>query len=122
MPRPVHFEIPAKNPQSAIDFYSKTFAWTFAKFDGPMEYWLITTGEAPDIGINGGLLVRTEPTQTCCNTIGVGDIDATLVSLKANGGTVRTPKMAIPGVGWLAYGADPEGNTFGMMQPDTDAR
>jgi len=30
--------------------------------------------------------------------------------------------MAIPGVGWLAYCTDPEGNTFGIMQADTAAR
>jgi predicted enzyme related to lactoylglutathione lyase len=122
MARPVHFEIPVENPQRAIDFYSKMFGWTFAKFGGPMDYWLVTTGEAPDIGINGGLLMRTEPSQKCCNTIGVEDLDATLAALVVNGGTVLTPKMAIPGIGWLAYGADPEGNVFGMMEPDTNAR
>jgi predicted enzyme related to lactoylglutathione lyase len=29
--------------------------------------------------------------------------------------------MAIPGVGWLAYCADSEGNTFGIMQADERA-
>jgi predicted enzyme related to lactoylglutathione lyase len=32
------------------------------------------------------------------------------------------PKMAVPGVGWLAYAKDTEGNIFGIMQPDTVAR
>jgi predicted enzyme related to lactoylglutathione lyase len=32
------------------------------------------------------------------------------------------PRMAIPGVGWLAYANDSEGNIFGMMQPDTAAK
>ena len=31
------------------------------------------------------------------------------------------PKMAIPGVGWLAYGKDTEGNIFGVMQTDPAA-
>ena len=26
-------------------------------------------------------------------------------------------KMDVPGVGWLAYCKDPEGNIFGMLQP-----
>jgi len=30
--------------------------------------------------------------------------------------------MPIPGVGWLAYAKDTEGNTFGMMQPDVNAK
>jgi len=29
--------------------------------------------------------------------------------------------MAIPGVGWLAYCVDPEGNAFGIMQQDAQA-
>jgi predicted enzyme related to lactoylglutathione lyase len=29
--------------------------------------------------------------------------------------------MAIPGVGWLLYCKDSEGNVFGMMQPDPQA-
>jgi hypothetical protein len=31
-------------------------------------------------------------------------------------------KMPIPGVGWLAYVKDTEGNLFGMMQNDPNAR
>jgi predicted enzyme related to lactoylglutathione lyase len=31
------------------------------------------------------------------------------------------PKMAVPGVGWMAYCKDPEGHIFGIMQPDAAA-
>jgi hypothetical protein len=37
------------------------------------------------------------------------------------GGTVVAPKMAVPGVGWTAYFADPEGNAFGVMEFDPAA-
>jgi uncharacterized protein len=30
--------------------------------------------------------------------------------------------MAIPGVGYLAYCTDTEGNVFGVLQPDADAK
>jgi uncharacterized protein len=30
--------------------------------------------------------------------------------------------MAVPGIGWLAYVTDTEGNIFGMIQPDTAAK
>jgi hypothetical protein len=39
----------------------------------------------------------------------------------ALGGTVVLPKMPIPGVGWLAYVKDPDGNMFGLMEPDQQA-
>jgi uncharacterized protein len=32
------------------------------------------------------------------------------------------PKMPIPGVGWLAYFKDTEGNIVGVMQPDANAK
>ena len=30
--------------------------------------------------------------------------------------------MAIPGVGWLAYAADTEGNPFGVMEDEVNAK
>ena len=38
------------------------------------------------------------------------------------GGTIALPKMPIPGMGWLAYCKDTEGNIFGMMQSDPNAK
>ena len=42
--------------------------------------------------------------------------------IEQRGGKICVPKMAIPNVGWLAYAADPAGNVFGPIEPDTDAR
>jgi predicted enzyme related to lactoylglutathione lyase len=39
-----------------------------------------------------------------------------------NGAQIALPKMAIPGVGWLVYCKDTEGNIFGMMQNDPSAQ
>jgi len=121
MPRPVHFEIPADDPQRAIDFYSKVLGWKFQKWEGPVEYWLISTGDSQP-GIDGGLMRRQHPNQPCVNTIGVGDLDATVAAAVANGGSIAVPRMPIPGVGWLAYCKDTEGHIFGLMQPDPNAK
>ena len=45
MPRPIHFEIQAADPKRAIAFYSALFSWSFNKWEGPQDYWLIKTGE-----------------------------------------------------------------------------
>ncbi len=58
MSRVVHFEIHATDPDRLISFYSGLFGWTFQKWDGPMEYWVIRTGPAEKPGIDGGLLRR----------------------------------------------------------------
>jgi hypothetical protein len=121
MPRPMHFEIPADDPQKVIDFYSRSLGWKFTKWDGPMEYWVISTGQPGEPGIDGGLLRRTDPKQPCVNTVGVENLDRTIESVLSNGGSIALPKMPVPGVGWLAYCMDPEGNLFGMMQADTSA-
>jgi hypothetical protein len=120
MPRPIHFEIPADNPDRAIKFYETLFGWKFHKWEGPMPYWLISTGEG-EPGINGGLLPRRHPEQPCVNTIGVSDIDASIALAEKSGGTCVVPKMPVPTVGWLAYCKDTEGHIFGMMQNDPAA-
>ena len=122
MPRPIHFEIPAADTERAIGFYSNVFGWKFTKWEGPSPYWLITTGPKEEPGINGGLLPRRDPSQPCVNTIGVANVDETLETVKKNGGTIALPKMAVPGVGWLAYCKDTDGNMLGIMQPDPAAR
>ena len=120
MPRPVHFEIPVDDPDRAIHFYQTMFGWKFQKWEGPTPYWLISTGK-DEPGIDGGLLPRRDPKQPCVNTINVPDIDASIALADKSGGKCVVPKMPIPGVGWLAYCKDPDGNMFGMMQNDPSA-
>ena len=55
MPRVVHFEIYTDDPEAVRPFYQDVFGWKFQKFDGPIEYWLVTTGADKEPGINGGL-------------------------------------------------------------------
>ena len=120
MPRPIHFEIPADRPERAIEFYSTVFGWQFQSWDGPMPYWLVRTGEAGP-GIDGGLLPRQSPAQGTVNTVEVPSCDEYVRKIEAAGGRVVAPKMPVPGVGWLAYCHDSEGNTFGVIQMDEAA-
>lgn len=119
--RVVHFELPADDPDRAIEFYSKVFGWSFDKWEGPMEYWLITTGPEGEPGIDGGLARREDPATRTENTVDVESIDEAIAKVEANGGNVIRPKGAVPGVGWLAYCEDTEGNRFGLMQSDPEA-
>jgi len=128
MPRVVHFEIHADNPERALRFYSALFGWEFTKWDGPMDYWMIKTGPDSEPGINGGMVRRMGPPPVegqavncyCC-TVTVPSVDDYVAKATAGGGTVAVPKMAIPTVGWLAYVKDTEGNILGLMTPDSTA-
>jgi predicted enzyme related to lactoylglutathione lyase len=122
MPRVVHFEIDAKKPEKAVQFYEKVFGWKIEKWNGPVDYWLITTGEKKEQGIDGGLSKRTEAMPSTVNTIDVPSVDEYVKKVVKNGGSIIRPKGAVPGVGWLAYFKDPEGNVWGMMQNDPSAR
>jgi predicted enzyme related to lactoylglutathione lyase len=128
MPRVVHFEIHADDPERASKFYSSLFGWSFTKWDGPMPYWVLVTGPDGTPGINGGLLKRQHPISgndgviayVC--TVQVENLDRDLNRAQELGGSLALPKMPIPGLGWLAYAKDTEGNVFGMMQPDPAAK
>jgi predicted enzyme related to lactoylglutathione lyase len=125
MPRPIHFEIHAAEPERAITFYQKLFDWKFTPWEGPMPYWTIKTGDGP--GIDGGLLPRQgslipeAPVIAYVCTIGVTSLDDSLAKALGMGAEVALPKQAIPGIGWLAYAKDPEGNIFGLMEADASA-
>ena len=127
MARVVHFEIHAEKPDRAIQFYQNSFGWEFQKWDGPMDYWMVMTGPDDQPGINGGLVQRRgkidgEAVIAYVCTINIPDIDATQSTVEQNGGTIAVPKMAVPGVGWLVYFKDTEGNIFGAMENDPDAK
>lgn len=127
MPRVVHFEIHAAEPERAIRFYKALFGWEFTRWSGPMDYWLITTGPDSQPGINGGLirrhgLIDGQAVIAYVCTVDVASVDAAVRAIQAEGGSIALPKMAIPGVGWLAYGKDTEGNIFGVMQADPTAQ
>lgn len=121
MPRVIHFEVPADDPDRAARFYSDVFAWKINRWQGPQDYWLITTG-AGQPGIDGGMLRRSHPGAGTVNTVDVPSVDQAVTQIQAAGGQIVAPKMAIPGVGYLAYCLDTEGNTFGIMQSDAAAR
>jgi uncharacterized protein len=125
MLRPIHFEFQAADPERAASFYRTLFGWTVQKWEGPIDYWLIMTGNPADPGINGGMMRRkpgAEDFNATYNTIDVPNLDEFIAKATGAGATIAVPKMPVPGVGWLAYLKDTEGNIFGMMQPDQSAK
>jgi uncharacterized protein len=127
MPRVVHFEIHADDMDRAVRFYTELFGWTISKWGGPIDYHMIVTGPDGTPGINGGMMKRQHPlggsdgiiAYVC--TVDVPDVDRYVARGLELGGAVALPKMPVPGVGWLAYLKDTEGNCFGVMQHDPAA-
>lgn len=122
MPRIIHFDIPVDDPARAQKFYQEIFDWKFDKWNGPMEYWMAKTGDDKQPGINGGLAKRMPGQTGMTNTIDVPSVDEFSTKIQSKGGKVIVPKMAILGVGYFAQCLDTEGNTFGIIQMDQNAK
>lgn len=144
MPRVVHFEIGADDPERAVRFYADVFGWKVERW-GEEPYWLVETGgegageggageegagggaaggaaggEGTEPGIDGAIMPRTGENATV-NTISVPSVDEFVEKIEAAGGQVVSPKMTIPGIGYHAYCVDTEGNAFGILQEDSGA-
>jgi predicted enzyme related to lactoylglutathione lyase len=103
-----------------VGFYMKVFGWKIEK-SGPMDYWLATAGKDYEPGINGAISPRSE-LPTTKNTISVPSIEEFADKITKAGGKVFSPKMPIPGFGYLAACVDTEGNAFNIMQQDPKAK
>ncbi len=121
MNRFTHFELATDNLEKTAAFYRDVFGWKIDKWEGPVEYWLVTTGDTSTPGINGGLMLTAGDMKGTVNTIEVTDIDKALAAVLAHGGEVALPKGAIPGVGWQAYFKDNAGIIVGLHQADPKA-
>ena len=122
MPRVVHFEIAANDPDKVAAFYQEVFGWKIVKWEGPQEYWLVETGDEQQAGINGGLLRPNEIFSGTVNTIDVPEIDSFIEKIKQHGGEIVVEKHAIPGIGYNAYAKDVSGTLFGVHQEDSQAQ
>ena len=87
-----------------------------------MDYWLATTGPDDEPGINGGIAKRKNPSERVTNTMDVPSVDEFVEKITQAGGTVIAPKMPIQRVGYFALCPDTEGNPFGIMEEDPNAK
>src|SRR5262249_11204315 len=114
-------------PERAVDFYTRVLGWEFQKWEGPEDYWLISTGPVEQPGINGGMLRRrgavdgTAVIAHLC-TVDVSDVDEPVRHGESARRLTALQKAPVPGGGWLAYAKDTGANMCGMMQLDRGAR
>jgi uncharacterized protein len=73
-------------------------------------------------GINGGILPNGDKVKSTTNAIQVDSVHAAAVAARNAGGKQLSPKSAISGIGYFAYCEVTEGNMFGVMQSDVNAR
>jgi predicted enzyme related to lactoylglutathione lyase len=118
----VHFEIPAKDPKRASNFYNKAFGWQVNQW-GDMDYWMVTTTASDKNGqpsspgaINGGMGKKGAGLKAVTVTLKVANIDAALKNIVKLGGKKLGKKMPVGDMGFTAYFNDSEGNIIGLWQ------
>src|SRR5205809_6850061 len=94
MNRVTHFEIYTDDPEAVQPFYQDVFGWKFKKFEGgPIEYWLVTTGDDKNPGINVGLARPREGQRPgTINTIAVQSLDQSNKKIIQKDGRISAAK------------------------------
>jgi predicted enzyme related to lactoylglutathione lyase len=114
LPKVIHFEIPADNPERAVTFYKKVFGWKIEKWQGSVPYWIISSRDDEE-GISGAIHEKGN-FKTVVNIISVPSIDKFLEKITQAGGSIIMPKGQVPTGGYSAFAEDTEGNAFGIFQ------
>lgn len=101
----VFFSIFGPDGEKLQQFYAGLFEWTIAP-NGDL-----TTVVSPPLPAN----ISKGAAETIVY-IGVDDITATLAKVKERGGTIRFPRLEVPGRVVLAVFNDPAGNSVGLVE------
>lgn len=107
-----YFEYMTDDVERCKQFYGSVLGWEFDEQSMP-GYTQIKAGRAP----GGGMMKRPDEVPAPCMYayFMVDDIPATLEKVRAAGGAVHHDKTEIPGIGWYAIAADPDGIPFGLF-------
>ncbi|HEY4217236.1 MAG TPA: VOC family protein [Gemmatimonadaceae bacterium] len=111
-------ELVTTDPHAAAAFYPHITPWTTQPMDDMPDYTLWMNGEtpvggvtkAPDQSASDGTVAQWIP------YVHVYDVDETVRSVKAMGGSVRTAPKQVPSVGCWAVLTDPQGATIGIFE------
>lgn len=119
----IWYELMTSDPAGAAAFYGAVVGWTIPseglQTAGGVDYRMIGRGDG---GNAGGVLALTADMLAggarpgWLGYLEVGDVDATIDAIKADGGAVQMPAIDLP-VGRIAMVTDPQGAPFYIMDP-----
>lgn len=114
------FEIPVRNLDRAMDFYSRVFQVPFqqSKMDHPEPAEIaMFPGDATMPGCSGALVKSPSSEPAGAGTlvyITVSNLDQVLENIIVHGGTLLVPRTSIGDMGAYAHFQDSEGNRVGV--------
>jgi uncharacterized protein len=112
----IWYELITPDPDAAQAFYAPMLGWTVRSAEMPgMDYRLAATGEGDIAGIMQTPDGAPMP-PAWLGYVGVDDVDKMVASITDGGGSVHMPANDVPGVGRMAFVADPQGALFYVMR------
>jgi predicted enzyme related to lactoylglutathione lyase len=106
----VWYELMTTDVAAAVAFYGSVLGWT----PKPMgHYTMFSAGETPV----SGTMVFPGAQNRWIGYVGVDDVDAFVLRVKAAGGSVHRAADEVPGVGRFAVVADPQNADFVLFTP-----
>jgi|SRR5687768_4907047 uncharacterized protein len=112
----VWFEVLGKDGSRLQSFYADLFQWKI-NADNPKKYGMVEAAAARGIpGGVGGELPVSLPHPGIAFYVSTPDIDKTLEQAKKLGGKVLMPRTEFPGGPHIAFVADPEGHSIGLVE------
>jgi uncharacterized protein len=118
-------ELATSDPEAAKHFYGQRFGWVKdGEMDmGPMgKYEFLrhggrADGSVPGQGMLGAVMPKMPqmPVSVWNHYFRVADIDAAVVQIGANGGTIIQPPTEIPGGDFSMNAVDPQGAVFALV-------
>ena len=122
----VHFEMPYKDHERVMNFYSKAFGWQMKKLGSDMgDYVLAGTTETDENmmiktpgNINGGFYKPDTANPAIPSVvISVENLNDSITKVTDTGGKILGEPVEIPDIGQYVSFTDTEGNRVGMLQP-----
>ncbi len=108
-----HVEWSSTDLERTKAFLWGLFGWEFQTFTP--DYMLFTTPSGPGGGISEVKEVRAGTSPVVY--VAVEAIQPYLEEAVELGGGVAASRTEIPGMGWFAHIADPDGNIIGLFEP-----
>lgn len=109
-------ELVSGDLDNALEFYTSLFGWGLPEpMDmGPMGQYHFITHDAVQVG---ALMKKPDemPFPAWNHYFRVQSIDAAIVAVQANGGTVMMGPMEVPGDDLIMMGTDPQGAAFALV-------
>jgi len=111
----VWFEITGKDGGALHRFYKEVFGWKIT-VDNPMNYGMVEAEKGR--GIPGGVGEKSpEPNHPGVTFyISTTSIEDSLAAAEKQGAKRLMPRTELPGGTVLAFFADPDGNTIGLVE------